>query len=464
MLTTYQFRLRDIQKVKAIVKTSTGEDGDDDYGDGETQYHYTLHRYAELQPLFTSPKCRGEIERFTPLPEETKTCEFPELKKDFEQDSPRTSVVIRLWRTSSRTEEDRLVSCYGIHFSGLYPYSRRLRPHLKANSIVLVTRCGHSFVPPSCIDWSSCSSTAIPETLASDATPQPNQKFTSIAADPSKIHACCTLEQLLKLQQSQLRLKYKRELLRSLVMEIQSKSAICMDEAALQSAAPSQHYYAARHNHQSHHHNNHAVGSMGKTLTRLLNMDPEPVDPKTQRQAFKLRKQIEAVRVRCRMLAVERDRARQQVKNLERQRAENCDRNVETDSLIMANYHGMSKEKEQYLHLKLTLTKNLETLLAMRAEWRARQQQLLTEMCEEVYEVRDHAGGQYTINGISLPDAEAYDQTHVPALSISVALGYVAHMVIVTASVLGVPLRNPVLFKGSQSMIMSQLLILNNNL
>lgn len=201
---------------------------------------------------------------------------------------------------------------------------------------------------------------------------------------------------------------------------------------------------------------------MGKTLTRLLNMEPERVDPKTLLDAFKLRKQIEAVRVRCRLLTVERDRAKSYVTSLEKKKRENCDRNVETDSTLLANYHAMSKEKEQYLHLKLTLTKDLETLQGNRGDLRVRQQTLLREICE-IYDVKEHEGSQYTINGISLPDAEAYENTHVPATSISVALGYVAHLVLVISNVLAVPLRNPIVFKGSQSQIMGQLQIMNVN-
>lgn len=436
------------------------------------------------------------------------TVDWPALKKDFEQDSPRQSVVVRVWQTAAAAEtkaitdnnnnNNKLLICYGIHLNGLVPYNddELLLPLLRPNALVFHTRSGYSFVAPDSIDLMNIPVVANYDDTATEAAAMTSaiddddsnhkwspaahalfHKYNSIEIATACAQSGCTLDQLLKLQQGQLRLKYKRELLRSLIMEIQSKSAICMDEAnnvnlnpgessSTSSAVSPAAYYNrhSHHHHQSHHHNHHhsSVGSMGKTLTRLLNMEPERVDPQTRLNAFKLRKQIEAVRVRCRLLATERDRARRHVTTLEAQRVANCDRNVETDSSIMASYHAMSKEKEQYLHLKLTLTKDLDTLTTNRSDWRLRKQTLLREICE-IYDVREHEGGLYTINGISLPDAEAYENTHVPAMSISVALGYVAHLVLVVSNVLAVPLRNPIIFKGSQSQINGQLQIMNTN-
>lgn len=480
-LASSQFRLRDLLRI-----TGFNLDSDSDTTPADTQYYYTVHKNADPNPLFTSSKAFRVQDRFPPLNTHqstttrptTTTTLWPEIRKDFEQDSPRHSIAIRVWqssvpRTGETKEENKniLLVCYGIHFNGLVPYSDHLRSRLKDNALVFHTRSGYSFVAPSSLDWdcgrlspaasdsnAEVAQVALDElSSSSDHTEALFHKYKCLAVATATLHPCCTLDQLLRLQQGQLRLKYKRELLRSLVMEIQSKSAICC--AVLDPVAPP--YYNRHHHHHSH--SQHAaVGSMGKTLTRLLNMEPERVDPKTLREAFELRKQIEGVGVRVRLLALERDRAKRHVEALERKRAVHCDRNVETDSSIMANYHAMSKEKEQYLHLKLALTSDLETLASNRGDWRTRKQALLHDL-SDIYDVREHAGGHYTINGISLPDAEEYENTHVPATSISVALGYVAHLALVIANVLAVPLRNSIIFKGSQSQIMGQLQILNTN-
>lgn len=453
LLATRQFRLRDIIRITGhnIVPATDATCPDQ-------RYFYTIHKHAESVPLFTSAESSGRpsLQRTPPSVTPSSaplSVDWPKLRKDFDQNSPLQSIVVRLWRKQADT--DTLLCTYGIHFSGLVPFSKNLQ--LKSNTLVFHTLSGYACTSRDSIQW--------PELAEREESDTENlyRRFRSLAIAQGSEKSGCSLDQLLKLQQGQLRLKYKRELLRSLTWEIQSKSAICMDEDDHKNVASSGQYYQRReHSHNNHHHHHHAVGSMGKTLTRLLNMEPERVDPKTLQEAFQLRKTIEAVRVRCRLLAVEQDRARRFVEALERQRRTNCDKNVETDSLIMANYHAMNKEKEQYLHFKLQLTKNMETLGTVRSDSVLRKQILLREI-SDIYDVRHHEGAIYTINGICLPDAEGYEVTHVPATSISVALGYVAHMVLVTSNVLAVPLRNPIIFRGSESQIMGQVQIMNTN-
>lgn len=483
-LISQQFRLRDLVRITGhgfVCPTSPPNHS--------VQFYYTLHKAADPDALFSSQKCNGLV--YPPLFNGQTTITglgvfWPDIKKDFEPDSPRQSVVIRVWqcdKTKDECSENKIIACYGIHFSGLVPYSDRLLYKLRPNSLVLHTRSGYSYISPDCftnyLDTESNdsllsgvnNSDPSPSSLSCSSTSNDctgsflHPKYKTLTVLSTTVQQCCSLDQLLKLQQSQLRLKYKRELLRSLIMEIKSKSAFCMDDEFLRLNPASfvvHHHNYQRQNHHSGQHS-HSAGTMGKTLTRLLNMEPERVDPQTLLDAFKLRMKIEAVKVRCRMLATERDRARQHVRRLEGQRAINCDRIVETDSAIMAKYHGMSKEKEQYLHLKLTLTKDLETLTISKVNNRARQQYLLRTV-EDIYDVREHEGGIFTINGISLPDAEAYDNCHVPVTSINVALGYVAHAVLVASSVLAVPLKNYILFKGSGSQIIGPVQNINTNM
>lgn len=458
-LATHQFRLRDLIRITGHNITTSLDDGP------EQRYFYTIHNKDETIPLFTSVESTGRAPLTLSPPSaatDTPPCrplsvDWPKIRKEFDQNSPLQSIVVRLWM-KTHEGRDTLLRTYGIHFSGLVPYAKNLQ--LSSNALVLHTHSGYSFTAPDSIQRPRVAEgDGVVVTAEESPLSDLHSRYRSLAIPRGSEKAVCRLDQLLKLQQSQLRLKYKRELLQSLTWEIQSKSAICMDPSSTVSSG--QYYHRREHSHNNHHHH-HAVGSMGKTLTRLLNMEPERVDPKTLQEAFQLRKTIEAVRVRCRLLAVEQSRARRYVEALERQQRTNCDKNVEADSRIMANYHAMNKEKEQYLHFKLQLTKNMETLATVRRDWGERKLILLREICD-IYDVRDHEGPFYTINGICLPDAEGYEVTHVPATSISVALGYVAHMVLVTSSVLAVPLRNPIIFRGSESQIMGQVQIMNTN-
>lgn len=478
ILITNQFRLRDVSRI-------SGHNIPCGLAEPHT-FFYTLHRGADATPLFTSAEVSGRAPpppfryenspRPAPSPSTSVDLHWPKLTKDFAQNSPLQSVVLRLWRKCGGAEQQIL--CCGVNFSGLVRHSQELQ--LRRNTLLFHTHAGHSFTAPGSIkcpfgdkdndddddddaDYDGAGKFRPPAHLLS--------RFQCLSLRSPCESSVCSLDQLLRLQQSQLRLKYKRELLRSLVWEIQSNSGIAAldkeDPATASGAPPPAQFYRRdhqSHHHHNHHHHHHATGSMGKTLTRLLNMEPERVDEKTLRESLALRRRIEAVRVRCRLLALERDRAQRHVDALERRRGSNCDRNVETGSGLMAAYHGLSKEKEQYLHLKLRLTRDLDALSTARNDLMGRRQLLLRDL-ESVYDVREHDGGHYTINGISLPDAEAFDATHVPATSVSVALGYVAHTVLITSSVLALPLRNPILFKGSQSQIMGlgQVNLMNSN-
>lgn len=51
-----------------------------------------------------------------------------------------------------------------------------------------------------------------------------------------------------------------------------------------------------------------------------------------------------------------------------------------------------------------------------------------------------HNNGTCTVNDIPLPNAESYTDA-TPALALSVALGYVAHAVLMCSSILNIPLR-----------------------
>lgn len=66
------------------------------------------------------------------------------------------------------------------------------------------------------------------------------------------------------------------------------------------------------------------------------------------------------------------------------------------------------------------------------------------------------ADGQYTIRGVHLPDSEDFNGKD--ELMISVALGFVAHLVQMMAYFLNVPTRYPVCHFGSRSKIIDHII------
>jgi UV radiation resistance-associated gene protein len=69
--------------------------------------------------------------------------------------------------------------------------------------------------------------------------------------------------------------------------------------------------------------------------------------------------------------------------------------------------------------------------------------------------------GLYTINNVPLPDAESYVSEAVTPTNLSVALGYAAHSVLMCATILDIPLRNPIVYDGSRSKIIDAIKLLS---
>lgn len=402
--------------------------------------------------------------------------QWPEIRDTTLGRCSSTTIIVRVWQqknhqietnnnNSNNVEEKVIFSC-GVNLSGLVAVPTESSYTLGPNSLVFHMKGGFSFISSDSITVVSAEeetntdlvhyvigkrpeNSNFQEMSDSDQTP-PKQielrvRYLNLSRRAQEVAKAYPIDQLLTIQQKQMRLKYKKEALTRLIDEINMKSAFCMnlDLIATRAASSSSSQYYRRPT------NVHS--SMGRTLTRLLNMEPEQIDPTVMLKAQNLRTSIEAVRFRCGILALERERARAYIEMLETRLSRLCDRNVETESCIMARYHAMSKEKEASLHLKLNHTKQLEIFASVRKNLARRRQHLLREL-NDIIEVREHEGGYFTINGISLPDAESF-KSHIPPLSVSVALGYCAHVVLTCSLILNMSLRNPIRFEGSQSKI-----------
>lgn len=189
--------------------------------------------------------------------------------------------------------------------------------------------------------------------------------------------------------------------------------------------------------------------SIGRTLNRLLATQIEQPKPEDLLRAQELRRQIEMAKFRCRFLNMERDRYKVILRKLHDKCNKLSDENIEKESWLMDDYRELSRnrdiaaeQKSLYLH-KRNIYENAREMLVKR------QQQLLMEL-KEIYEIKKCPyNDYYEINGICLPNTDALRTyytpntpgTSNPALSLSVAMCYVAHVVMLCSSVLNIPLR-----------------------
>jgi len=126
------------------------------------------------------------------------------------------------------------------------------------------------------------------------------------------------------------------------------------------------------------------------------------------------------------------------------------DENTENETMIWNSLRTLSREDQKPYQEKMAEQKvvldNVRLALGETRRW------LLSEL-NEIYSVKKNSRGQFTINDIHLPDAESFSETTSSPTDISIALGYVAHAVLIVSRILNIPLRNAIRHEGSRSKI-----------
>lgn len=256
----------------------------------------------------------------------------------------------------------------------------------------------------------------------------------------NEIQPSYTLDKLLKMQDEQRAIHNRLEMNKLLANKICVKSPACLDLNLIMTKPV---FYEPQKQ----------VG-MGKTLSRLLTQAPPK--PEILLKSHDLRIQIECARFRIKLLSQERDRIKKFNKQLIAKREKLKDDNTEMETLTWNSLRTLNRENLRLYEEKLALQREVFTnvKLALLETRRC----LLKEL-NEIYHVKK-CDRIFTINGIHLPDAESYGESQSTPVEISIALGYVAHAVLIIAKIINVPLRNAVIHEGSRSKIMDNIKVL----
>lgn len=242
----------------------------------------------------------------------------------------------------------------------------------------------------------------------------------------SEIRRSYNIAELLLLQEKQRLIRNKTESAKEIMEKICMKSAFCLNLELIANKAM---LYRPRGN-----------PSMGRTLNRLLFAQTEPPKPEVLLQAQDIRRKIETARFRCRMLVHERNQAHVNIRRLEQKLGQIGDANIEQESWLMANYRGLSKEKEVAVETTDNMRRQQLLLIKAKESLHQRRQQLLREL-KEIYCIeRDADKHMFRINGAILPSAESFGDAATPS-DISVALGYAAHLTLMCSAIMDAPLR-----------------------
>lgn len=183
------------------------------------------------------------------------------------------------------------------------------------------------------------------------------------------------------------------------------------------------------------------VQKIGKEIEEKLRTTAACTERKKERECMQLR------------LAVLRSELERQTKALAREtdlRQKERAQLQKKEESFSAQHDSLKLEKESLTKLQKECTAKREQLLKSNAQLTFRCRQLLSEL-SYIYPIDVTNQTDYVICGVKLPNSEDFQAKDDG--SVAVALGYTAHLVLMISCFLQIPLRYPVIHKGSRSSI-----------
>lgn len=183
------------------------------------------------------------------------------------------------------------------------------------------------------------------------------------------------------------------------------------------------------------------VQKIGKEIEEKLRTTATCTERKKERECMQLR------------IAVLRSELQRQRKALGREidlRQKERTQLQKKEEAFSAQHESLKEEKESLTKLQKECTAKREQFLKSNAQLTFRCRQLLSEL-SYIYPIDVANQSDYVICGVKLPNSEDFQAKDDG--SVAVALGYTSHLVLMISCFLQIPLRYPVIHKGSRSSI-----------
>ncbi|XP_066555630.1 UV radiation resistance-associated gene protein [Amia ocellicauda] len=183
------------------------------------------------------------------------------------------------------------------------------------------------------------------------------------------------------------------------------------------------------------------VHKIGKEIEEKLRRTADSTDKKKERECIQLRIGVLRNELERQRKALGRELETRQKENTLLQKKEEAFSN---------KHQSLEMEKESLTEQQKECTAKRELFLKTNAQLTFRCRQLLTEL-SYIYPIDVNNQTDYVICGVKLPNSEDFQAKDDG--SVAVALGYTAHLVLMISCFLQIPLRYPVIHKGSRSSI-----------
>ncbi|KRT86673.1 hypothetical protein AMK59_135, partial [Oryctes borbonicus] len=371
-LLTQQLRLRHLRQITAYNVIA----------EGSGQFYYTLHLTSMSAPFYTSE----EIDSPNPKWSEVDLSSVPSLSA--------TACVLRIWQARD-SEMDKIILTWGIHFSGLVYLGNKLSDvqpssfkdkavilHLHAGlftGIVALRNDVQNDIP--FIDHLNIISTENDTKIYRTLT---------IKLPRSETKKSYCAEKLRRLQSLQISIKNKLFDVELIKNKINHISGLCMLDHTDSPESPSP---------STSSNSGSRYTSQLLTMTSLNKMLQEKPTKVQRKEIVRIKKEIEDVKFKVKLLSQERDRKQIYIRQLKQKYMKFCDDNEELDSQLMEDYRNLSKETEKLRECKREQIHHREILLEYTAQLHHRRRQLMAQLLE-LYPIECTNDQKYKINGV----------------------------------------------------------------
>jgi len=359
----------------------------------KASFYYTLHLTTMSAPFYTSEKLESQNPKWAEIAMGDLTCHV---------NTAVNGIVIRLW-LHREGEPDHVVTVWGVYFSGLVYLGPKLSLDpavLNINTIIFHMHGGY-FTAFECFK-------EVPLKI----------RNTTVTVNAAEAQPSYNVNLLLRLHTFQQAIK--KQMLAA--QNLREKIAVGGFTAT-----------ESREN---------------AVLRHLINKS-RPKVPERQ-ELSRVRKEVELVRSRVSMLSHEKLRKQAELQELEKTKSALVETSQDRGLELMNRYQYLHKDMEHLKEWKKNFVDMREALLLTTAQLNFRQKQLISEL-NLIYPIVQMPNNKYTICGVHLPNSE--DFAGNDEVMISVALGFVAHLVQMISIFLQVPLRYPIIHFGSRSKI-----------
>ncbi|XP_072382566.1 UV radiation resistance-associated gene protein [Diabrotica undecimpunctata] len=416
-LITQQYRLRHVYQIMGLNL------GTDDTG----SFYYTLHLTTMSAPFYTSEEMNN------PNPK------WSELNLKEMSNLSASCVVLRIWQHSN-DGADKILVTWGVNFSGLCYIGNKIsdiQPYFFKNNSVIFYMQGGFYTSHEVIRTDLHKPVPFVNNLLETTGSKVMYKRLAVKSYSHEIQQSYNIDKLRQLQQLQMQIRNRQtdvQYIKDKINMVNGYNASLEKDVSPSSGSMGNIRYAPQ------------LLTMN-SLNKLLYEKPTYVQ---KQEMAKNTKEIEKIKFKTKLLSQEKAKKTVIIRTLKQNYAAILEKNEERNSDLMENYHKLSRGSEKLKEYKKNILHHKEIYSNIHSQLQQRRRQLLRELLF-IFPIENICDDKYTIIGIHLPNSDVLADCSDSGLS--VALGYIAHVLIMCSTFLQVPVRYSLTHYGSRSYI-----------